>query len=119
MRVRRAPDEPTQKEREEHEATHIPYRSWCRHCVRGRAVNRPHRREQAEKGDEPDKKVPKVSMDYFFMSQQDEKAHEYPMLLVIDESTDYRYMRAVGKKGLGEGKEMEWLIKDVSEELKS
>ena len=38
------------------------------------------------------------------MSQQDEKAHEYPMLLVIDESTDYRYMRAVGKKGLGEGK---------------
>ena len=99
MRVRRAPEEPTKKEREEHEATHIPYRSWCRHCVRGRAVNRPHRREQAEEGDEPDKKVPRVSMDYFFMSQQDEKAHDYPMLLVIDESTDYRYMRAVGTRG--------------------
>ena len=37
VRVRRAPDESTRKEREEHEATHNPYRSWCRHCVRGRA----------------------------------------------------------------------------------
>ena len=28
-------------------------------------------------------------------------------------------MRAVGKKGLGEGNEMDWLIKDTHEELKS
>ena len=34
VRVRRAPGEPTKKEREEHEATHIPYRDWCAHCVR-------------------------------------------------------------------------------------
>ena len=27
MRVRKAPNEPTKREREEHEATHIPYRS--------------------------------------------------------------------------------------------
>ena len=28
-------------------------------------------------------------------------------------------MRAVGRKGLGEGKEMEWLIKDLLEELEA
>ena len=33
------------------------------------------------------------------MGQQVEKATEYPMIVVVDESTDYRYMRAVGKKG--------------------
>ena len=31
------PREPTQQERAEHELTHMPFRSWCRHCVRGRA----------------------------------------------------------------------------------
>ena len=28
-RVRGAPKGPTKKEREEHDATHLPYRSWC------------------------------------------------------------------------------------------
>ena len=46
--TRRAPKGPTQKERAEHEATHIPYRDWCRHCVRGRATNRPHRSTPVE-----------------------------------------------------------------------
>ena len=30
-------DSPTWQERKEHEMTHMPYRSWCRHCVKGRA----------------------------------------------------------------------------------
>ena len=42
VKTRRAPKGPTKKEREEHEATHIPYRDWCKHCVRGRAPNRQH-----------------------------------------------------------------------------
>ena len=29
--VKRGVEGPTKKEREEHEATHCPYRSWCRH----------------------------------------------------------------------------------------
>ena len=30
------PREPSAEERSEHEKTHLPFRSWCRHCVRGR-----------------------------------------------------------------------------------
>ena len=37
------PKEPTKAEREEHERTHCPYRSWCKHCVKSRARNSPHR----------------------------------------------------------------------------
>jgi hypothetical protein len=35
-KVIRAPKAPTKAEREEHEATHLPFRSWCTHCLRGR-----------------------------------------------------------------------------------
>ena len=30
------PREPSADERPEHEKTHLLFRSWCRHCVRGR-----------------------------------------------------------------------------------
>ena len=40
-------------------------------------------------------------MDYFVMSQEEERASDNPMLVMVDESTGNRYMRAVGKNGLG------------------
>ena len=30
------PGEPSEEERREHNLTHLPYRSWCKHCVGGR-----------------------------------------------------------------------------------
>ena len=42
-KIRRKPRAPSKREREEHEATHLPFRDWCRHCVRGRGRNNPHR----------------------------------------------------------------------------
>ena len=41
--MRRAPKGPTKAQREEHEALHAKYEAWCRHCVRGRGRNKPHR----------------------------------------------------------------------------
>ena len=41
-------------------------------------------------------------MYYFFMSQDVEKASENQLLLVVDETGDNRYMKAVGRKGLEE-----------------
>ena len=40
-RAVRDPGQPTQEEREEHDLTHIPYRPWCEHCVRGKAKRKP------------------------------------------------------------------------------
>ena len=42
IKARRSPKEPTQEERLRHEATHVPYRSWCPNCVRGRGRRKPH-----------------------------------------------------------------------------
>ena len=43
-KTRRSPKAPTKAEREAHDATHLPYRAWCHHCVRGRGAKKPHRR---------------------------------------------------------------------------
>ena len=115
---KKSPKEPTKAEKEEHERTHCPYRSWCKHCVKSRARNSPHRKCVP---DEPleEVKVPRVHMDYFFMSREDEKASRNPLLVIADERSGSRYARAVGCKGLGEGGEMDWLIEDISIILKS
>ena len=43
-KVARDPGRPTAQDRTAHEVTHVPYRSWCKHCVRGRAKGRQRRR---------------------------------------------------------------------------
>ena len=63
--------------------------------------------------------VPKVSMDYFYMSTEEERAMENPFITMLDESTGQKYARATGQKGLGNNGEMDWLIVDMAEELKA
>ena len=41
---------PTQKAREEHEATHVPFRDWCTHCMMGRGTHPSPRHQTKERG---------------------------------------------------------------------
>ena len=102
--------------REQHEATHLPFRDWCAHCVRGAGEKTPHRRKGLQADDEGDAKIPRVVLNYHFMSTRDAANGKIPVLAMKDESTGDRYLRAVGHKGV-EG--MDWLVKDLHEELKS
>ena len=107
-KVKRGPEGPTKKERQEHEATHCPYRSWCRRCVRGRGRNSPHFKKK-EPEDDSENKVARVSMDYFFMSVEDEKASSNPIIVMIDEGSGSVYARGTGRKGVTD---MDWLRKE-------
>ena len=104
------------KEREDHELTHTPFRSWCPYCMKGRSIKKAHKKVSEVEDEEM--KVPRVSMDYFYLSQKDEDAKENPVLVVVNEKTGEKFARAAGRKGVGEGKERDWLIKEVSEEMK-
>ena len=96
----------------------MSFRSWCEDCVKSRARDAHHRRKAPE--DPLDEvKVPRVHMDYFFMSREDESASSNPLFVMADEKSGARYARAVGKKGLGVSDEMDWLIQDISKTLKS
>eukprot|EP00973_Karenia_brevis_P056063 7797580-Karenia_brevis.AAC.1 len=55
------PGNPTQSEIEDHYlANHLPYRSWCECCVRGKAKDLPHRKSQPGGPAE----VPLIGMDF-------------------------------------------------------
>lgn len=65
-RAARAPNKPSQREIDEHDLTHCPYRAWCEACVRGQAKNDCHMtiagRPDAESS------VTRVCIDYCFLT---------------------------------------------------
>ena len=83
----RVPEVPTvtAEERAKHEVTHMPFRAWCQHCVRGRGRNRPHLRKRGDTDDEI--AIPKVALDYFFLGTEGNKASDNPIVIMVDEAT--------------------------------
>ena len=67
----KAPTAPTMKEWEEHMILHFPFRSWCPHCVKGRALCGPHHR--ADKDGIAAEEMTTVSIDYMWMKTQAER----------------------------------------------
>ena len=49
-----SPIKPSREEVETHNLTHLPYRNWCRHCVRGRGKAAAHKVGAGELGDYPE-----------------------------------------------------------------
>ena len=76
---------PTLRERHEHERTHIPFRSWCRHCVATRASNPSHRGRRLATAVEEDKDMKQVSYDCCFM--RDQPGFESPKILLSKDRT--------------------------------
>ena len=103
--LRKGPVMPSKQEMEEHMATHIPYRDWCEHCVRGRGRNDPHRSGGDDRRQDP---TPTVSMDYGFLltkmaSEEDESAESEqcgPMLVMKDHKEGNIFAMVVPAKGV-------------------
>ena len=52
-------------------------------------------------------------------NRQAPHASERPMMVMVDEATGNKYMRAVDHKGLGPDGDNSWLVKDMHQELKA
>ena len=109
-KTRRIPTQPSKAEIERHNKTHIPFRSWCPHCVRGRAMNCPHQRIQNRKSE-----VPVISMDYMYTHESlaDRRARKAgeqrersqtdlgaPILVMYDRHTGTPIAHVVDEKGV-------------------
>ena len=70
---------PTPIEIARHNLTHLPYRAWCSHCVRGKGLSRQHRRIHSAL----QRAIPLIVMDYMFMGRHDDPKVS-PILLVKD-----------------------------------
>ena len=58
------PTLPTKSEIDEHEKSHLPFRSWCRHCVYGRGI------EAACKESKEEPAIPEIHVDFMFMGEE-------------------------------------------------
>ena len=94
-----APPTVSQKMKDEHEHTHCPYAPWCEYCVRGRCIKRAH---YALKDKDEEAEVPRVDIDYFYMSKEDKNAKQNPVVVMINEKSNEKYARAAGQAGVGE-----------------
>ena len=72
-----APTQPSREEVERHMATHLPYRSWCPHCVRGKSGSKPHRVNQRMH------EIPTVALDYMFMHSNQGEQEERGMPIMV------------------------------------
>ena len=90
---------PTSREIAEHMVNHLPYRAWCKHCVKGKAKGLPHRGHDKEGRKEEE--IPVVSFDYMFMHDDQKEGEErgMPILLAKDRRSKVIRARVIPQKG--------------------
>ena len=94
-----APREPTRQEVDEHNITHLPFRSWCPCCTTVKAKHWPHRRSPDAEGAE--EAAPSNHMDYWFM--RDDEVDENVTVINKEKNTKALRAHVVKKKGIETG----------------
>jgi hypothetical protein len=89
------PKLPTQEEVEEHSKTHLPYRSWCRHCVRGRGKEASHKKTKEKPG------MNEIHFDFFFMGKEGEPGRTITIAAVKERETGMMMASVVPTKTTG------------------
>ena len=80
-KVIRAGYNPTQREVDEHVVNHLPFRAWCKHCIKGKAKGIPHRVKFEH--DKREEEAPVVSVDYMFMHDKQKEGEEKGMPIMV------------------------------------
>ena len=123
--------QPSQREREEHERTHLPFRDWCTHCIKAKSRNDPHKRETDEMKSEElrDEAMSTVSFDCSYFNDKLGKMtrEEYseamskgekmnrPMIVVEDRETGAIFAHMCSQKGIGDKLIVRRIGKDLEE----
>ena len=112
------PGNPTQSEINEHNIDHMPYRSWCEFCVKGRGTGEQHKVK--EKGC-----LPIIAFDYLYLTEgrvlrreeleeDDEKKTQVKVLVVKDLKTKAVFAHVVPQKGVdADGYAVVRLVEDI------
>ena len=101
VRPARTPCSPTRAEREEHESTHLPFRSWCRHCVAGRSDNPHHQTVSDSEGER--RGLLEAHLDYAFLKRD---ASDELLKILVVKFRPSRAVRVYAAPAKGVGDEM-------------
>ena len=92
---------PSREEVEEHNLTHLPFRSWCQHCVKGCGRAADHHTQSRQDG------LPEIHLDYCFLGTEGE---EKETVLVLRERPHRMTMSTVVPM---KGASLEWTVRRV------
>ena len=110
--VCRPPILPTKAEVDAHNLTHLPFRSWCSACVRGRGRSIAHRRIGTDVKE--DEQISTISIDYgFFGTSEGQVPNTLPVLIVRDRRSKSTWSHPVPSKGV----EHPWPAKALMNDL--
>ncbi|CAE7561590.1 unnamed protein product [Symbiodinium natans] len=90
----KSPVLPSDSEVREHCLTHLPFRPWCRHCIRGKAPALAHKEPSNTEYTKP-----LVAIDYCFLSSSEGNASESPVMVVKSKPDLAVFARLVPSKG--------------------
>ena len=93
--VLRDPGAPTPKEVDQHNATHLPFRSWCPHCLSGKAQDQHHKKRE----EQDEKQIPEIVLDYVFLASADDE-ETIPIQVARDRRTQMLFAHVVPRKGM-------------------
>ena len=109
------PPKPTPEMVESHNVSHLPFRSWCPHCVRGRGKSYPHRKvDHSQDGSDP-----VLSLDYGFFGAPGELPADavggsrMPVLVCRDRQSKALFTHLVPAKGVEHFYPEEALLRDI------
>ena len=88
--------------------THIPFRSWCSHCISGRGHNDHHKKQLHDEEQE----VPTISLDYAFMNSKESEEEAQPIIVLKDRRSGTIKAHMVEEKGVNA-----YAIKRVGQDL--
>jgi len=94
------PRQPSEEERRTHNLTHLPYRNWCEHCVKGRGREADHKqlKSQPEVGEGG---LHELHFDYMFMGPEDKPRETLTILVVKERRTRMLMATAIPSKSTG------------------
>ena len=91
---------PSKEEVELHDLTHLPYRSWCPHCVKGKAERRHHRKRLRSRISS----IPGISVDYIWLKGKkgdgDDENKGNPILVMRCSQSKLTWSKVVLRKGV-------------------
>jgi hypothetical protein len=67
-KVLKSPLQPTVREVDERNLTHLPFRDWCPHCIRGKTTNIPRKKQK-----DRERLVSHIHVDYGFLGTEEDE----------------------------------------------
>ena len=109
IKTAKDPTAPTSDEREAHNVTHLPYRSWCSTCVEAKGKEDPHYlKKEAEKCDKPT-----VGLDYKSSGQSATENDKAMAIVMRDRSARGTVAHICDRKGAAE----RWVVSKNVEDV--